>query len=235
MNEFQFNNPEFSQNIIDSGIVTNGLVLNIDFGNPKSFYNGELIATDLTTYNNGGPVVGSPIYSTGSMSSLTFNGTSQYVSCSNSSSVQLTQGFVGAWCFSPNDTSGVYRCILSKQNNYGLYVLNNNIQSYTWGGGSAISTPATVGGTGKWYYAAMGWTNSVGSPDNNITFYLNAVNVQVATLTWLNDTVPVLIGFGNGASQYFTGSIANVSIYNRPLSQTEITRNFNANRRKFGL
>jgi hypothetical protein len=43
------------------------------------------------------------------------------------------------------------------------------------------------------------------------------------------------VGSFNGSLELFQGRIANVSVYNRALSATEVLQNFNAQKSRFGL
>ena len=74
-------------------------------------------------------------------------------------------------------------------------------------------------------------------------FYRNSVLVN--TTTWVdasinqNRTDPVYIG-GNlytwGANgSYWPGNIGNVLIYNRALSDSEVSQNYNASKKRYGL
>jgi hypothetical protein len=45
---------------------------------------------------------------------------------------------------------------------------------------------------------------------------------------------PLIVGRLD-STRWFNGKINNVSVYNRALTQTEITQNFNAQKSRFGL
>jgi hypothetical protein len=161
-----------------------------------------------------------------------FDGTNDYVDCGNSSSVQITVGTIAAWFNATNGNSG-FNGIIAKQWAWALFVSDNVLIAYDWGTGLNRSTGITVGNS-TWNYAAMTFTETVGSPSNNAIVYLNGSAVLTTTVKHVNHNVSVQIGEAN-ASQYFTGNIAQVSVYNRVLSEAEIDQNFNALRGRFGI
>jgi len=65
--------------------------------------------------------------------------------------------------------------------------------------------------------------------------YTNGVRTSVGGVSG-NAATGSSIQIGQeGSSRQFAGGIANIKVYNRALSQNEVSQNFNASRRKFGL
>ena len=213
-------------------IVTNGLVLALDAGNTKSYPGSGTTWTDLSGQGNTGTLTNGPTYNSGNGGSIVFDGTNDYVDCGNLSSVQITVGTIAAWFNATNGNSG-FNGIIAKQWAWALFVSDNILIAYDWGTGLNRSTGITVGNS-TWNYAAMTFTETVGSPSNNAIVYLNGSAVLTTTVKHVNHNVSVQIGEAN-ASQYFTGNIAQVSIYNRALTAAEIAQNFNALRGRYGL
>jgi len=213
-------------------IVTNGLVLALDAANTKSYPGSGTTWTDLSGRGNIGTLTNGPTYSSTNGGSIVFDGTNDYVDCGNSSSVQITVGTIAAWFNATNGNSG-FNGIIAKQWAWALFVSDNVLIAYDWGTGLNRSTGITVGNS-TWNYAAMTFTETVGSPSNNAIVYLNGSAVLTTTVKHVNHNVSVQIGEAN-ASQYFTGNIAQVSVYNRVLSEAEIDQNFNALRGRFGI
>jgi len=213
-------------------IVTNGLVLALDAGNTKSYPGSGTTWTDLSGQGNTGTLTNGPTYNSGNGGSIVFDGTNDYVDCGNLSSVQITVGTIAAWFNATNGNSG-FNGIIAKQWAWALFVSDNVLIAYDWGTGLSRSTGITVGNS-TWNYAAMTFTETVGSPSNNAIVYLNGSAVLTTTVKHVNHNVSFQIGEAN-ASQYFTGNIAQVSIYNRALTTAEIAQNFNALRGRYGL
>jgi hypothetical protein len=105
--------------------------------------------------------------------------------------------------------------------------------TYDWGNGVDRNTGITVGNS-TWNYAAMTFTETVGTPSNNAIIYLNGSAVLTTTVKHSNHGVTVQVGEAN-AGQHFGGNIAQASVYNRVLTATEITQNYNTLKSRFGL
>lgn len=67
-------------------IITNGLVLNLDAGNPASYSGSGTTWTDLSGNGNNGTLVNSPTYNANNQGYLSFNGSNTYVDLPASSS-----------------------------------------------------------------------------------------------------------------------------------------------------
>jgi hypothetical protein len=210
----------------------NGLVLCLDAANIKSYSGTGTTWTDLSGIGNTGTLVNTPTYSSANGGSLSFNGSSQYVNCGNAANLQITVGTISAWFNANNGNSG-YNGIIAKQNAWALFVADNILNTFDWGNGAERSTGITVGNS-TWNYAAMTFTETVGTPSNNAIIYLNGNPVLTTTVRHSNHTVQVQIGEAN-FSQIFGGNIAQASVYNRALSTAEIQQNFNALRGRYGI
>ena len=213
-------------------LVMNGLTLCLDAGNTKSYPGSGTTWTDLSGKGNTGTLVNTPTYSGVNGGTLSFNGSSQYVNCGNATNLQITVGTISAWFNANNGNSG-YNGIIAKQNAWALFVADNILNTFDWGNGVERSTGITVGNS-TWNYAAMTFTETVGTPSNNAIIYLNGNPVLTTTVRHSNHTVQVQIGEAN-FSQLFGGNIAQASVYNRVLTAAEIQQNFNALRSRFSI
>ena len=89
--------------------------------------------------------------------------------------------------------------------------------------------------TGSWQLAQGVW-NSTG-----MSIYQNGLlvsSVSASGLTWFGGTTyDTVLGrnYVSSANGSFTGNIGLVKVYNRALTQDEITQNFNALRGRFGI
>ena len=223
-------------------IVTNGLVLNLDAANMKSYPKSGTTWRDLSGFNNSGSLTNGPTFNSANGGSIVFDGVDDYISCGNKLTVQITAGTISAWVatLSPGST---YRGIITKQSSYGLFVKDGILITYDWGAGGGDRTTGINIANGLWNYVAMTFTTSTGTPSNNATIYLNGINVLVTTIKYFNDNMEVQIAAGGtltglpGGSiiQQLNGRVSNVQIYNRALSQSEIQQNYNAQKSRFNL
>jgi hypothetical protein len=192
----------------------------------------------LTTVKNlygsiNGSLINTPTFSSSSVGGIfTFNGTNQYINLGNDPSLQITIGTISAWVRATNGNSG-YRGIITKQNAWGLFLLNNVFICYDWGNAQPRSTGITIGNS-TWYNVAMSFTQTIGTPSNNVILYLNGSPVLTTTVKHSVNTVSVQIAWANFSGQYLIGDIAQGMIYNRVLTPTEILQNYNATKSRFG-
>lgn len=212
-------------------IATNNLVLYLDAANINSYPGSGTTWTDLSRNSNTGTLTNGPTYSSANSGTIVFDGTDDKVTCGNAASLQITVGTISAWINATSDNSG-YNGIITKQNAWGLFVRDNLLVTYDWGGGGDRNTGVTVGNN-TWKYVAMSFTQTIGTPSNNAIIYVNGSAVLTTTVRHVDQSVQVTTD-GN-ATQCMAGKIAQIAIYNRVLSATEITQNYNAIRGRFGL
>lgn len=213
-------------------IVTDGLVLHLDAGNTKSYPGSGSVWYDLSGNNNNGTLTNGAVYDTEGRGSIYFDKVNDEVISTNSSSVQITTGTIGAFFKATNQNTGVHG-IIAKQNAWGLFVWGNILRTYDWGTPATRSTSYTVGDN-QWHYAAMSFTETIGSPSNNAIIYLDGNPILTTTVKHSNHNVTVQIGEAN-AAQHFGGNIAQAFVYNRVLSPDEIKQNYNTLKGRFGL
>jgi hypothetical protein len=185
--------------------------------------------------------------STTSFSSTTnamfFDGTDDYVGVSDSTSLQVADTFtISAWVFPTNLNA-----------RYGVFSTRTSNTPGCWqfevGTGSGGTNRVLVTGVGTWIaestnnvITANTWSNICFVKPNNATqggtIYVNGVPVsltQTTSYTILNNSDIKVVGSGTNLSQFFPGNIANVCLYNRPLSASEVQQNFQAFRPRFGI
>ena len=216
-------------------IVYKGLVLYLDAENLKSYSSG-LNWYDITSNGNNGVLTNGATFSL-SGNSIQFDGIDDYISCGNSSTFQINSSTLCVWLKTTNPGNG-YRAVITKQSNYGLFLLDGVLITYDWGDGTygtARSTGINLT-DGKWHHVVLSFiNNNIMSPSNNANIYINGINVLTTTIKYLNDSQEVQIASGGsiGGSQYLNGDIASVQIYNRVISSEEVLQNYNATKWRF--
>jgi energy-coupling factor transporter ATP-binding protein EcfA2 len=213
------------------GIITNGLVLNLDAGFTPSYSTSGVTWYDLSNSGNNGTLTNGPTFNSSNGGNIVFDGVDDYISCGNSASVQINQGTISAWVKASSPGSG-YRGIITKQGNYGLFIRDGVLASYDWGNNQNITTNINIADD-SWKHVAMTFTTNTGTPSNNAIIYLNGSAVLTTTIKYSVDNVGLQIGNGGDAVQYISGNIAGASLYNRPLSAAEILQNYNAQKSRY--
>jgi len=215
------------------GIVTNGLILDLDAAKKDSYPTTGTAWNDISGNRNNGTLTNGPTFNSANGGLIVFDGIDDYVNCGNASSIQITVGSISAWV--KTSTPGIsYRGIVAKQNAWALFVRDSILVAYSWGTGGGERTTGINIADNTWKHVALTFTETVGTPSNNAVIYLNGSAVLTTTITNSNQTVSLQIAEAN-ASQNLNGNISNVQVYNRVLPASEILQNFNAQKTRFGF
>jgi hypothetical protein len=235
-------------------IVTNGLILSLDAADKNSYVSGSTVWNDLSGNIISGSLVtgslqNSPTFNSANQGSFLFDGTSQYVTFPYTIQNSLTnQISLSSWVNPQWYDTG---------NNDGTVIINKAMPS--------LIAPYTIWDygldtTGKYYgnisdgvtrsqlISALTvplniWVNLVFTYDGaTMKLYKNAVqdvNTTSRTLTFGQNTVPIyLASYRTLTSTYFDwfkGNLANIQIYNRALTATEVFQNYEAQKSRFDL
>jgi hypothetical protein len=165
---------------------------------------------------------------------ITFDGTDDYISVDNSSALQVGDVFtVSAWIYPTN--------LNSRQ---GVFTTRRNNTTGCWqlevGTASGGINRVAVTGIGTWIFETPDnvispntWTNICFVKTSNAIqggiLYVNGVAItpQVTTAYNIaNNSDAKIIGAGTSLGSPFPGRIANVILYNRVLTPTEVANNY---------
>ena len=221
--------------LANSPIVLNGLVLWLDAGVSDSYPAGGTAWKDLAGSNNG-TLVNGPTFSSANRGMIQFNGSSQYATSifANTSFTQLT--FIAFFYRITTGSSGA-GIVFNRGgggNTTGMNICfpNSNTLGYHWNddGGtynydSGLSIPLNA-----WSYCALSVNSASALFCVNNTF-VNRIYSHASTSIGGG----LQIGADPAAGRYYQSNFALAFIYNRALSQAEITQNYNATKGRFGL
>ena len=217
-------------------ISTRGLVLHLDAGQQNSYNGSGTTWTDLSGNGNTGTLVNGVGYSASNGGALTFDGSNDYMripTFTNTPQSTMTllywinftqQGSIAQPSRSPADPNSEWMLNLSG-NKLLFWDYNNG-----YGFNQVVSN--TTLSTNIWYQ--VGFVKNVTSG----IFYLNGLQDGTATaaLNAAYGNNDYVMGFDyRDDNNYFGGNIAQASIYNRALTTTEISQNFQALRGRFGI
>lgn len=230
------------------GIVTSGLVLNLDAGNTSSYSGSGTTWSDLSGSGNNLTLFNSPTFTSGLAGYFTFNGSTQYARRS------IFYTSATAWSMvaiiRPSNLNQLSNYMQNGRddgvnapfNGYGIGLGNgSSTGSATTGaklqvihGGITYVNPEyTFASTSPWYYvvATRDTTTS--------TYYVNGTQTSLTSTSAPNAPTDVFsVGAGTSstaAARYFAGDIAVVLFYSKQLTQAEINQNFNAFRGRYGI
>jgi hypothetical protein len=136
-----------------------------------------------------------------------------------------TAGTIEAWIKTSANNSG-YRGIVVRSNYYGLFLVDNKLSTYVFGGGApvGVTTYNSVAlNDGQWHHVALRFQIGV---SGGAQMYLDGLPVGPAiTLTTLTSANNFQIG-SNTTIQNFIGNIDNVKIWSRLLTPQELMNSY---------
>ena len=240
-NTFQFKNVSAVTNAGIYAIEINGDIL---IGN----YDGTTW-NDLSGNEYNGTLVNGPAYNNGNGGHFNFDYTDDYVTTTGMANYSYTNGItVSVWYYNGGGT-GSYRGVVTNgtvADRFGGFDLRLGREDYFGGAnnGTRLNWRITNSGgtaTSRTIYANINeWHNYVGTYNNStVAVYKDGTLFDSTTLSGggqlktMSDSTT--IARSPGTSEYLDGKLAIVKIYNRALSATEITQNFNATRNRFGI
>jgi hypothetical protein len=221
-------------------IVTGGLVLNLDAGNPYSYNpdnTGSTVWTDVSYTSSGGTLINGASYTGGT---IQFDGTNDYVICNTPNVFNLVNDLTLSCWAKPMGNSGIYRVIIGKYytNNNPTYELGiSNGNKFYWYGNGVDKYGTTNIQLNTFYNFVI----TINSSDKTGVLYINgSVEASISGLaTQVANNGPLYVGVdaptGVSEGAFFNGNVGNVQIYNRTLSATEVQQNFNALRGRYGI
>lgn len=221
-------------------IITEGLVLHLDAGNPRSYPRSGTTWRDLSRRGNDGTLTNAPTFSSANGGNIVFDGSNDYVSTNfiydlTSSSTEFT---CGCWfkCGSQPSNTLLISNYNGTPNPFNLYVnQDGTLLGFTRNSsGTSVSLNTTNTYSDSKYHNVF----YVKDLNNNYYIYADGVlqNSTNNNLGAINAGTTIWIGtlrlFNQG---YFNGSIGQVFIYSKALKPLEIQQNFNATRARYNV
>lgn len=192
---------------------------------------------DLTKNGNNGYFISGIVYNSDNMGNLVLDGTS-YISINDKPELNLTGFTYSGWLLN-SATSLNWNRILSKKDIYtdmdGYEICletGSSKNMYISGVGSTFAVISTVD------WINTGWHNLVVIfNDTIVSVYVdNIYKGQDNIVSVVSNNRPLFLGKINSeATTQWVGKMANISLYNRILSVSEINQNFNALRKRYGI
>ena len=224
-------------------LSTDGLALHLDSGNKNSYGGSGTTWTDLSGNSNTGTLTNGPTYNSSNQGSIVFDGTNDYISLPSNIFSTFSSSTISVWANPVTlTTKGMFLRFLKDSNNQAVFEIENSRLHYailtggSWAPDGYSSVASVVANT---------WQNFVVTVNSSSGWKLyingtqNGSGVQTNTFSVLGTTQNYYIGYavdgGYGSGRPFDGKIASVLVYNRTLSSTEITQNYNIQKSRFGL
>jgi|688.fasta_scaffold116443_4 hypothetical protein len=223
-------------------------VLSLDAGNTASYPGTGTVWTDLVDGKEfnllGAPSSGVPTYQSGDGGKILFYAAGGHYAVCNTSLPSMTKFTLSIWHYWNGGNSGGLPCIISEiypgtngKINYFLGNLQGNgLRGGYFNGGFQMSSviPEAVNiTTNNWYHIVVTCDSSqvVKIYLNNTLISQNQTSGDQPTSS--NGGIHLMRRWDN--AEFWDGYLAKVDIYNKDLSQAQITEIWDSNRSRFGL
>ena len=233
------NNYEAPVITVPSLIITNGLVFHVDAANSSSYAGSGNVWSTLVGSNHinfftsaSYSTSGNPAYSTDGGGSLVTTGLYGR-SIANSGITGSAARSFEAWVKFNSISANAIMTIGSASSDqlFEMMAYQNYLINHPYGG---FTQGSTVLSTNTWYQVVITYDGTT-----NHAVFVNGVQVGTssgaASRTLNTSNTPLYIGTSSLNWGDFKGKIAMLRIYNRALSSSDVTFNFNALRSRFGL
>jgi len=174
------------------------------------------VAHDTSGNGNDGTFNGDPQWVSGFIgSALEFDGVDDYVAIGD---LDLIESFTLTFWMRPSSLSSGWHSVVMKEYDYGFEFdgtsLLGRVGNGAGGWGATVTTTISV--PAIWYHAALTWNGS------DLEMFIDASSVGQNTGTHVSNNDPLLFASWNTSSEFFNGTIDDVRIYDRALSEPEI-------------
>ena len=210
----------------EENIVRDGLVFHVDASKPNSYAGVGNTIYDISGSGKIGTLTNGPTFSGLNGGSIAFDGSNDYILFPNSD-VMGSVYTQNIW-FKKNSSSV---SDLADAQYSGALVYSGSIVFYYTNVPPVTLTAYYSFAIGVWYCLSLVRGSSVKQ------IYLNGNILASTGSTDMYDApgTNFVIGSNGGNSEFLNGNIAQVQIYNRALSSTEILQNYNALKTRYGL
>ncbi len=214
--------------------VRNGLVLELDTANRASYPGTGNTWYDLSGNSFNGTLTNGPTFSgIGATSSISFDGSNDYIDCGYNSTINSsTQFTIECWYKSAsiNVEGMLFSTYTNSPSNLGYHfeIYQSKIMLQVWPSGTYTQSSTTLSNN-TWYQLIVTYNSGT------ITYYVNGISAGSASYTFNPSTANLLLGKWPTNSYYLNGQLANVRYYNRALSAYEIKQNFDYYRTRYNI
>ena len=233
---------------ITTGIITDGLVFNMDAANRASYPRTGTIVTD-TVSNKVGTLLNGVDFNT-TLLQFELDGINDNISISNTLNFEKTSPFtISSWVKVNSIGASDYDIIITNQQNGGNYrgyylqigasgIIRLILRSTT--SDRFFFDTATAVSAGAWSNVCVIYDGNNNSSSGKT--FVNGIEISTSETTSTSaisgttiSSTNVYIGSRANAANFFNGDMANIHIYNRALSDNEVLHNYDALAGRFGL
>jgi len=217
------------------GIVTQGLVLDLDAAKRDSYPGTGTAWNDISGNQNNGTLINGPTFNAGNGGSITLDGTNDIVNLPN---IPFgTNPFTINMWFRMNGSQSSNNSLIAvaataAANNFQLSFLDGTSLRFFYKGSLAADafSLATTFSPAVWYNVCI-----VKDSNNDIRSYVNGTQTNSVNYAGnYNFTEIIRLGLNRGNNAYYGGNISLTQIYvNNGLSATQVLQNYNAIKNRY--
>ena len=186
----------------------------------------------ITLYNN------IPVVNNGIFEAFDFNGSDQYIQISDSETVRVNTKTVSMWV-KIDTVPNTYTVIAtyanggSSSNRIWLGIQNSRFQMHGWGASDPQSS--TVITDGQWHHLVWSYDTTTQKMNmwidgvREVSDFTNTEGGVTAQsgMSWYIGRMPSASSWTSGAAEWFDGKIANFKVYDRILTDEDVSREYN--------
>jgi hypothetical protein len=219
-------------------IVTEGLILNLDAANTKSYPRSGTTWFDKSGFGNNGTLVNGPTFNSGNGGSIVFDFVNDLVN-TNITKIQLpttSDVTLEVWAYPTNNLANEEWLGISNlagtspaYHNVAIGRYTDNKVYFNNYDGTEHRVYSNIAILNNWYHV-------IGVRRSGANYlYVNGIQ-QTQTLSSGNPNIGASVTLKIGKiDAYYKGNFSQTRIYNRALTAQEILQNYNATKTRFGL
>ena len=233
------------------GIVQSGLVFDTDAAKKDSYPGSGTVWRDISNTGGVGNLLNGPTFNSNNGGSVVFDGVDDYVEYGLITQMSNLINITVSYWYYPTTTNAT-KALGGRYNNRPAISINNGWHFlYTSGGifyfAGRESNAAYLSVQTPTSYPINNWYNVVGTKQGLLwSLYINGIlrvsgNRGVGNIPFYDNDLQIgalkqgTFGVNQYVGNYVNGRIGQSLIYNRDLSPTEITQNYNATKGRYGL
>jgi hypothetical protein len=221
------------------GIITNGLIFNMDAGFTPSYPTSNTTWYDISGGNNG-TLINGPTFSADGGGSVVFDGVDDKCFIGGYPELTPSQVTLSIWTYLTTFNGGGSGRIIAGMSDvqnwrYGYFIftypyLNQGPQINFGVSDNSADYQYYLVNLNQWYNLSLTFDGSIQKSYSNGVL----IGTKIRSMSY-RDTNRFQIGDGYNYNSPYAGKIGSVQVYNRALSATEILQNYNAQKGRFGL
>ena len=222
-------------NYVAPDMVTTGLLLHLDAGDPASYSGSGSTWFDISGNNRNFTLENSPSFSDGAFA---FNGSNQRANIADGGHWNVNHWTQSAWVKTVGTPESAFLSNYGggTTQHYGLRITNGQPNAYyddngAFGFSIAYSSAGAIP-SGEWHHLTASWSRG-----NFLRIYVDGVMTNENTSVYdgmLFPAAPLYIGYdASSTGLWYTGSIAVVNMHNVALTDAEIYQNYEHDKGRF--